>query len=149
MKKVKYLMLFLLVLITGTTIVYAGTNDSRIVKNRYDNIYGVYDGTDRVHLFYAQRYTLNGETAYCIEPAVAINTEVYSSTEDFNISGLSTEVKRYIRLVAYYGYDYQGHQTMNYYLAAQELMWERITGRSTKRCQRHCGVHEPKFHGNG
>ena len=132
MKKIKMFLMLFLLLIIGTTIVYAGTSDSRIVKNRYDNIYGVYDGTDRVHLFYAQRYTMNGNTAYCIEPAVAINTEVYSSTEDWNISGLSNDIKRYVRLVAYYGYDYSGHQTMNYYLAAQELMWERITGRSTK-----------------
>ena len=131
MKKLKMFIFLFLLFVTGTTLVYAGTSDSRIVKNRYDNIYGVYDGTDRVHLFYAQRYTMNGNTAYCIEPAVAINTEVYSSTEDWNISGLSNDVKRYVRLVAYYGYDYSGHQTMNYYLAAQELMWEKITGRAT------------------
>ena len=131
MKKLKMFIFLFLLFVTGTTLVYAGTSDSRIVKNRYDNIYGVYEGTDRVHLFYAQRYTMNGNTAYCIEPAVAINTEVYSSTEDWNISGLSADVKRYVRLVAYYGYDYSGHQTMNYYLAAQELMWEKITGRAT------------------
>ena len=132
MKKLKYLMLFIVVLITGSTIVYAGTNDSRIEKHRFDDAYAVYDGTDRVHLFYAERFTLNGNTAYCIEPGVAINTEVYSSTEDFNISGLSNDVKRYVRLVAYYGYDYSGHGTRNYYLAAQELIWEKITGRATK-----------------
>lgn len=132
MKKIKVLILLILSLVIGTSIVYADINDSRIEKNRYDDAFGVYDGEDRVHLFYAQRYTLNGDTAYCIEPSVAINTEIYSSTDDFSISGLSSEVRRYIRLVAYYGYDYEGHQTRNYYLAAQELMWERITGRSTK-----------------
>ena len=41
------------------------------------------------------------------------------------------DVIDYIRLVAYYGYDYEGHNTMNYYLAAQELMWDKITNRET------------------
>lgn len=132
MKKITSIMLLCLTLIAGITFVNAGVADSRIEKHRFDGIKGIYDGTDRVHIFYAQRYTLNGETAYCIEPAVAINTEVYNSTEDWNISGLNNEVKRYVRLAAYYGYDYPGHQTMNYYLASQELMWEKITGRSTK-----------------
>ena len=132
MKKIKILMLLIISLIASTTIVNAGIKDSRIEKHRYNDAFAVYDGTDRVHLFYAQRYTLNGDTAYCIEPGVAIDTEIYSSSEDWNISGLSSDIKRYVRLAAYYGYDYTGHQTRNYYLAAQELMWEKITGRATK-----------------
>ena len=132
MKKMKILMLLIISLIASTTIVNAGIKDSRIEKHRYNDAFAVYDGLDRVHLFYAQKYTLNGDTAYCIEPGVAIDTEIYSSTEDFSISGLSSDVRRYVRLVAYYGYDYTGHQTRNYYMAAQELMWERITGRATK-----------------
>ena len=40
-----------------------------------------------------------------------------------------SDVRNYIRLVAYYGYDYSGHNTMKYYMAAQELIWEKINGR--------------------
>lgn len=115
--------------IVSITFVYAGENDSAFEKHRYDGVYGVYDGPDRIHLFYAQRYTLNGLNAYCIEPAVAINTNTYSSTTDSSITGFSNDVIRYLRLVAYYSYDYPGHDTMNYYLAAQELMWEKVSGR--------------------
>ena len=43
MKKLKMFIFLFLLFVTGTTLVYAGTSDSRIVKNRYDNIYGVYD----------------------------------------------------------------------------------------------------------
>ena len=121
------IVLFLL----SITMVCAATDDSQIIKHRFDNVYAVYDGVDRVHLFYAQRYTFNGVTAYCIEPGVDINTEIYSSTTDFGITNLSNDVIEYIRLVAYYGYDYEGHNSMNYYLAAQELMWDKITNRET------------------
>ena len=115
--------------LVAITCVYANTNDSTLIKNRYENVYAVYDGEDRVHLFYAQRYTLNDITAYCIEPGLAIDTNVYSSTEDWSITNLDNEEKNYIRLVAYYGYDYPGHNNMKYYLATQELIWRKITGR--------------------
>lgn len=131
LRKILSVLSSLMILILGISVVYAGTNDTNIVKDRYVNAYGVYDGTDRVHLFYAEKFLMNGKVAYCIEPAVAINTNIYSSTEDWNVTGLSMEVRNYVRLVAYYGYDYPNHQTRNYYLAAQELMWEKITGRET------------------
>lgn len=130
MKKRK-IILGIIIFLLSVTFVYAATNDSKIEKHRYENAYAVYGGEDRVHLFYAQRYTLNGVTAYCIEPGKDIDTEIYSSTTDFSITNLSKEVIDYIRLVAYYGYDYENHNTMNYYLAAQELMWNKITNRQT------------------
>lgn len=130
MKKGK-IMLGIIIFLFSMTFVYGATNDSKIIKHRFDNVYAVYDGVDRVHLFYAQRYTFNGVTAYCIEPGVGIDTEIYSSTTNWDITNLSKDVIDYIRLVAYYGYDYEGHNTMNYYLAAQELMWDKITNRET------------------
>jgi len=114
----------------GATFVYAGENDSAFAKHQYEGIYAAYDGPTRIHLFYAQRYTLNGVNAYCIEPAVKITTDVYSSTTDFGVTGYSSEVMRYLRLVAYYAYDYPGHDHINYYFAGQELMWEKISGRA-------------------
>ena len=111
------------------TTAYAETNQSKLVKNRYDNIYAVYHASDRVHLYYAQRYTLNDITAYCIEPGLGIETDTYSSTEDWSITNLNSNVRNYIRLIAYYGYDYPGHNTMKYYLATQELIWRGIEGK--------------------
>ena len=121
----------IIIFLFSMMFVFGATNDSQIIKHRFDNAYAVYDGVDRVHLFYAQRYTFNGVTAYCIEPGVGIDTEIYSSTTNWDITNLSKDVIDYIRLVAYYGYDYEGHNTMNYYLAAQELMWDKITNRET------------------
>ncbi len=109
--------------------VYADINDSKLVKNRYDNIYAVYDAPDRVHLYYAQKYTLNDITAYCIEPGLGIDTDTYSSTTDWSLTNLDSDTINAIRLIAYYGYDYPEHNTMKYYLATQELIWRKIANR--------------------
>ena len=126
----KIILAFILVLFISNVKVSADTDDSQLVQNRYNGYYVVYDAPDRVRLLDAERYTMNGITAYCIQIGVAITTNTYSSTTDWSITGLSDEVIRYVRLVAYYGYDYSGHQTMRYYFAAQELIWEKISGRA-------------------
>ncbi len=102
-----------------------------IRKVRYQNIYAVYDGPDRVHLFYGQWYSLGGTLAYCIEPGVGINTTTYYGTENLSLSGIDAETLKKVKLIAYYGYKYNYgiHQTDNYYLATQELIWRAITGR--------------------
>lgn len=129
LKKFKKILLAIPLLLFGAFIVYAETNDSRLQRIEYDGYMAAYDGTDRMHLYYAERYTLNGTTAYCIEIGTKVTEDIYSSTNDWSITGLSSDVRNYIRLVAYYGYDYSGHNTMKYYMAAQELIWEKINGR--------------------
>ena len=56
-----------------------------------------------------------------LTPNFSATNYTYSSTTNWSITGLSDDVIRYIRLVAYYGYDYSGHQTMKYYFASQVL----------------------------
>ena len=132
MKKIISLVVLLITLLFGVSSVSAGIDDTRLVKYRYDNIFAVYDGPDRVHVFYGQRYLMNGITAYCIEPGVAIDTDIYSSSEDMSISNFSSETINYIRFVAYFGYDYPGHENVRYFMAAQEMIWEKVSGRSTR-----------------
>lgn len=129
-KMIKIMLLIISLMLINNSKIKADVNDSTLVRNYYDGYYAVYNAPDRVRLFYAERLTLNGFTAYCIQPGVAITTYTYSSTTDWSITGLSDDVIRYIRLVAYYGYDYSGHQTMKYYYATQELIWEKISGRA-------------------
>jgi hypothetical protein len=77
--------------------------------------------------FYAERYELNGHAAYSVEAGIRIDTEMYSSEEGYSMMNFDSETENFIKLVTYYGYDYPGHNTMNYYLASQELIWEKIT----------------------
>lgn len=107
--------------------VEAGMNDSTITKNRIENIYAVaYNG--KTHLFYLNMYQMNGRVSYCIDLGVDITTAIYHSTDDFSISYLSEDQIRYIRSISYFGYQYQGHDEYYYYMAAQELIWEYLSG---------------------
>lgn len=128
MKKRK-IILGIIIFFLSVTFVSGAEDDRRIERNVFENVYVVYEGIEQIHMYNAQRYTLNGITAYCIDPHLSINTEIYSSTTDWNITKLKEEVIKYIRLASYYGYDYENHNTMNYYLAAQELIWEKVTNR--------------------
>ena len=126
------LILTTIVIMSNMLWVKADINDSKIIKNRYSGLYAVYDGDDRVHLFYAESYVLNNKIAYCIEPGIKINTNIYNSTSDFSLSNLTSEQIEYIKKIGYYGYDYPGHQEKEYYLAAQELIWEYVSGNEVK-----------------
>lgn len=125
-------LIYLIIAICCFSKVYAVDN-LKIVKHRFDNVYGVFDGVDRVHLFYAQSYSFGTELAYCIEPGIAINSEYYSSTDDLTIANLDPQILNKVRLIAYYGfaYNYGPHLNDRYYMASQEMIWKEITGRDT------------------
>ena len=125
----KIIKIFLMLLILNVSNVYA---DEKVTlqREKYNNVYAVYDGLDRIHLYEAERYIFNENTAYCIEIGLPISTNAYLSTDNLNVTGLSQDTLNYIRLAAYYGYDYTGHKSMKYYLAAQELIWRKISGRN-------------------
>lgn len=78
LKKFKKVLFAIPLLLMGAILVSAATNDSQMVKNKYDGYMAAYDAPDRIHMFWAERYTQNGTTAYCIEPLVSITTDVYS-----------------------------------------------------------------------
>lgn len=69
----------------------------------------------------------NGVVSYCIEPGVlADKASMYNSTSDITKTQLGNVDTRYMSLVGYYGYGYEGHNQREYYMASQELIWERM-----------------------
>jgi len=56
---------------------------------------------------------------------VDINDRVFNSG-GWNVMNISSQQRHYIELVGYYGYEYPGHQTDRYWLATQQLIWERM-----------------------
>ena len=64
----------------------------------------------------------NDKLVYCIQPDVRISTSDYI-IYDFNRSGYSEEKKTQMELISYYGYRYDNHNTLNYYIATQDLIW--------------------------
>lgn len=106
----------------------AGINDTVIDKNRMDGVYAItkIGGVDRI--FHLNMYRMNGVVAYCIDIGVDITTNIYNSTGDFGISYLTREQIDYIRSISYVGYGYPGHDDYRFYMAAQEIIWEYLSG---------------------
>jgi len=77
-----------------------------------------------------KNWSIDGKTTYCIEPGEHITTNNYIGTEEMLESPYSDEINEKIRLIAYYGYDYPGHNHVNFRMAAQALIWE-LTGGQT------------------
>ena len=65
----------------------------------------------------------DGKVGFCVQPAVAISTSKNYSDEHFN-TVLTAEKRSNIELIMMYGYCYDGHQTNDYYLATQKMIWE-------------------------
>lgn len=77
-----------------------------------------------------KQYIFNGRVGYCIEPG-----QVEGTTYDLgnlDVYGFTETQKNNIKLYAYYGYSYPGHRTMEYYAAAQSLIWKEVLGPSTR-----------------
>lgn len=99
-------------------------NSSVLTTEYIDNVYA-YHYKNGVLMSYGKlpfRYQ-NGNLAYCIEPWKVINTNTYISTNDWTKSGYTDEEKRQMELISHYGYGYEGHNTIKYYMATQELIW--------------------------
>ena len=131
MKKILVLFAVLLVL---PLKVNAGSMDSYAMYNENNYAYAkrIKDGVVLKPSVLAL-FTIDGNTAYCVEPGVlADRFAYYNSTDDNNLVGISDDVSEKLNLIGYFGYDYPGHQTLKFYMATQELIW-RETGISDMR----------------
>lgn len=125
MKK-KLLLLSVLLFFTMISVCHAGTNDTNIrieyLENTYTNLNILGKGFSN-----KQGYVFaNNKIAYCVEPGIYILSSIYDSTPYFDVAHITNEQKEKMELYAYYGYQYPNHQTRNYYLATQQLIWETL-----------------------
>lgn len=75
-------------------------------------------------------YYVDGEDAYCLD----INTKEGGPLElsTLELSGVPEDVRDKVLLIAFYGYNYYGHKTLEYRAATQALIWETVEGPNTK-----------------
>lgn len=75
-------------------------------------------------------YYMDGQVAYCLEPTVHYGTDGYyiGSWED---TDFPNSIKERIILIGYYGYTYNGHQTLKYRAATQAMIWEAVMGENS------------------
>lgn len=78
--------------------------------------------------FHLVRDNETNELVYCLEPGVALSNEIYEELNEMEYEklNLTEEEKNFITKIAYYGYNEQNHNHLNYYYAAQLLIWEKI-----------------------
>lgn len=122
----KRLIIMIVLLFGMITFVSAKTNDTKVRVDYLENVYGNFKIGD---LFYWNQIGLtyaNNKIAYCLEPGEWITGAVYDSYTDFLIKDINQKQKEDLELIAYYGYEYKGHQTVKYYLATQELIWRYL-----------------------
>ena len=94
-----------------------------LIKQDIDNVWS-YHYRNGEMWSYGQlpfRYA-NDKLVYCIQPDVRISTNEYI-IYDFNRSGYDEEAKQKMELISYYGYKYDNHNDLKYYIATQDLIW--------------------------
>lgn len=111
------------IMFMGITNVHA----SNLIQTPVDNVYYTRRGGDQNYVSAQYKtYSMDGKNVYCIEPGVEITTDLYEESEGWVNSPYSSEINKLIQLYGYYGYEYPGHNTMRYRMAAQALIWETV-----------------------
>ena len=131
-KVVNYVLMILVALLFFNTKVLADTTSFTLVKNYIPNVFAVQKyKTGGSRIYYGQWYQITknnvNKIGYCIEIGVGISENIYTATDDYLKVGLNAEEAKYIKMVAHYGWKYKNHDSYKYYLAAQELIWERLS----------------------
>lgn len=98
-------------------------------KSVIDGYYYVMESAVYYHSDLFPFYTIDNNVVYCIEPVDSINTFNYIGKYEYLNSLFDDSISSKIELIGYYGYNYSGHNTINYRLAAQELIWETISNK--------------------
>ena len=117
----KTITLFFIILFSLTLNVKA----KNLVLDYERNPYYFREWEDHVDSSKLAFYNLDGEVVYCVEPGLHITDNSYSES-NIDILGLSNEILESIKLIGYYGYEYPGHNTDNYRMATQELIWKKL-----------------------
>jgi len=98
-------------------------------KNVIDGYYYVMENNSYYHSDMFPFYEIDGNVVYCIEPIDSINTYNYVGKYEYLNFLYDDSVSLKIELIGYYGYNNFEHNTINYRLATQELIWETISNK--------------------
>ena len=112
-----------LVLFFMCDVVYAAHLDLVPISGVYSSQHNMSNGS--YFSSNQKKYYMDGRIVYCVEPGAPIYTNDYS-VSDMSFSNLSQSVIDKISLIGHFGYDYPGHNSDRYFMAAQELIWESV-----------------------
>ena len=121
--KVKHILFFLLFSFILINPIKAMTPNVEYIDGVYSNRVASNNET-----FYGQLgfIVVDGKVVFCLEPYALIGDN-YNINNDY-LNSLSQDKLDYIELVSNYVNDKIQNRDVNYYMAAQELIWEKIIG---------------------
>ncbi len=124
MKKI----VFLIFVIFTMVPFFVNAESATLVSNRFDDLYTYYYDASlgRIRYLEASRYSFGGRTAYCLEIGKRIESLNYTVYNSFDNISINADDLEYIKIIAYYGYDYPGHKTDKFYMATQDIIWTRF-----------------------
>ena len=134
MKK-KKLFLFPIMLLVGIlfSVFTINVNAAQLNLHYKDGVYFARFGNGGPYTSMAfPFYEIDGKITYCIQPNVEITGYNYQYIDVNTPLPYSNEIKTKVQLIGHYGYEYPGHQTDNYRIATQQLIWELTSGQEVQ-----------------
>lgn len=119
--KYKYLIFFLLIFIFITP--------TKALTPNIEYIDGVYSNRKQGNItHYGQLgfIVVNGKVLYCLDPYTLIGGDYIENNNYFN--NYDSETLRYLKLVSTFADINVQNRNVQYYMAAQEMIWEKILG---------------------
>ena len=116
--------ILLLVLFLVHDIVHASHLDLVPIDGVYSSQHNMNNGS--YFSSNQKKYYMDGKIVYCVEPGAPIFTNYYDGVLDLYSSDINSDIIDRISLIGYFGYDYPGHNSDKYFMAAQELIWETV-----------------------
>lgn len=118
----KKIILLIVLMMTSISSVKA----ANITENKISNVFAnqTYQGRE-LSASFGYMYA-NDVIAYCVDPGIPLKIGYYDKTLDFGYKNIDKTKKERMQLIAYYGYQFPGHNSEKYYFATQALIWETI-----------------------
>lgn len=92
-----------------------------------DGVYSNRIGDDKIYSGQLGFVKINGEYVFCLEPYKIVGNNYNIDNSYFD--NIDKEDLEYIKLVSNYTKFYMEHKNFHMYMAAQELIWERLYGK--------------------
>lgn len=119
--------IFLCIILFLIVICTVHAEDTISIRKEYTPMFSTKTTADGQRFNAQLFYLYEGDrVVYCIEPGVSLEDVAYAQTSSFKEYNIPDTLKRELELIAYYGYEYDHHQHLYYYMATQELIWEKM-----------------------
>lgn len=92
------------------------------------SIYAMIHIANQYGFDYVQQLYVGDKTVFCIEPMQLFTEGLDYHQDTAKWDDLSENQRQAIWEINYYGYSYPGHETDNYYVATQLLIWQVVSG---------------------